>query len=145
MPCRVELSESEIRANRQAQTNAEIAKVVKPVQDRNDTLTHENDLLREALIIVQGHVGREQLEMWVGGELLSQVNQNQVEHRKEDLRRLNKTFLDKMVEAATDKKISDSDVRVLNALEWSALLLKVREADPTKPLEEQLGFNPDKY
>lgn len=52
------------------------------------------------------------------------IRRIQVEHRKEDLKRLAHTFID-----------SEDEVR----------LRKVLEADPAYPLQPQLGFDPDEF
>ncbi len=51
----------------------------------------------------------------------------QIEHRKDDLNRLVKAFAKNPTEKNKER------------------LKKVLDADPTKPLEPQLGFNPDDY
>ncbi len=80
-------------------------------------LTHENDMLREALMVAVS--GGE-----VDPDFLKTVYKNQVKHRKEDLKRLEETF------------------RASRDAEKLGLVLL---ADPTQPLEPQLGFDPDAF
>lgn len=95
----------------------ERALAINRYQKELNSLTHENDMLREALMVAVS-----------GGEIdpdfLKTVYKNQVKHRKEDLKRLQKTF--------TESKDAEK-------------LGLVMLADPTKPLEPQLGFDPDAY
>lgn len=56
--------------------------------------------------------------------VLKKIERDQVKHRKEDLKRLAHEFIESGHHAGLDK--------VLNA-------------DPTKPLEGQLGFDPDQF
>lgn len=84
-----------------------------------DHLTHENDQLREALLNLindRNYVLPE--------PVVQTVSENQTKHRKEDLKRLKKTFMESE-----------------DALRLGLVIL----ADPTKPLEPQLGFNPDEF
>lgn len=138
MPCHYEETPGEIEARKEADFAARTA----PMRAALDTLTHENDILREALLKIISLEPK--AAIWIGTSLSEQIALDQVEHRKEDLRRLTETFNDKILEAATDKKV-DPAQRALNAISWGAFLLKVREADPEKPLEPQLGFDPDDY
>lgn len=82
-----------------------------------DRLTRENDELREKL-----------LTLLSGGTLTkpesNEILASQIAHRKEDLKRLKQQF----------KKNKD-------ALRYGLVGL----ADPKKPLEPQLGFNPDDF
>jgi hypothetical protein len=81
-----------------------------------DKLTHENDVLREALLAVpKEHVDPKARRL---------ISKDQVAHRKEDLARLKTTF----------KQNRDFD-----------RFEKVVLADPSKPLEPQLGFDPDAF
>ena len=59
-----------------------------------------------------------------GQSVKATIRRIQVEHRKEDLKRLAHTFID-----------SEDEVR----------LRKVLEADPAYPLQPQLGFDPDEF
>ena len=81
-----------------------------------DKLTHENDMLREALLAVpQEHVDAKVRRL---------IAKDQVAHRKEDLKRLRETFQ-----------------RNLDFGRFEKVIL----ADPKKPLEPQLGFDPDAF
>lgn len=84
-----------------------------------DKLTHENDMLREAIILAWSKEPK-----LFTAKTMKVVNANQVKHRKEDLARLEATF----------RKSRDAEKLGLVML-----------ADPTKPLEKQLGFDPDAY
>ncbi len=141
MPCRVELSEAEIEANRRARTDREIATVVKPLQERNDELTHENDILREALLKIIGFEPK--AAIWIGKDVAQKIEEDQVEHRKEDLRRLEVYFLEQIQSYAKVNPPTDKSYDMLD--KYTGLLGKIRHADPEKPLEEQLGFDPDDY
>ena len=95
-----------------------------------DRLTHENDMLREALMVAVN--GGE-----VDADFLKTVYKNQVKHRKEDLNRLEKTF------RAIIAKGEDIDQAYpFNVYE---ALGRTLVADPTKPLSEQLDFDPDEF
>jgi len=84
-----------------------------------DKLTHENDMLREGIL-----AAAEKSPKAFTATFLKKVNLDQIAHRKEDLRRLEKTF---------------------RASKDAEKLGKVMLADPNKPLEKQLGFDPDAY
>jgi hypothetical protein len=84
-----------------------------------DKLTHENDMLREELLRIA-----EKDPKLLKPAFLKKINAAQIKHRKEDLQRLEQTF----------RKSRDAEKLGLVML-----------ADPTKPLEPQLGFNPDAY
>lgn len=93
-----------------------------------DRLTHENDLLREALFVALD--GGE-----IDSEFLKQVGADQVKHRKEDLARLEATFR---------KELASTNDHARESILYS-LIGRVVVADPTKPLKPQLGFDPDDY
>jgi len=80
-------------------------------------LTHDNDILREQIIRVLD-----------GGSLTDDevlgIRNAQTAHRHEDIRRLRQVFA--------------------TAQDWERLQ-KVLNADPTRPLEPQLGFDPDSF
>ena len=84
-----------------------------------DRLTAENDLLRDTVL---GLINDPKYK--VPAAVKKKIESAQVKHRKEDLARLEEVFYDK----------KDSE-----------RLAKVWAADPKKPLEEQLGFNPDDF
>lgn len=111
MPCQVEdysyrrSSESSQQANK--------------YKELADNLTHDNDMLREA--ILKAAVTNPEL---FNKNILKMVETDQIAHRKEDLRRLKRTFT----------KSRDAE-----------RLGKVMLADPKKPLEPQLGFDPDEF
>ena len=94
------------------------------IRKEMDKLTRENDLLREMVINLDQ-----------GGKLtateLRMVKRNQTAHRKEDLDRLEKTLREAITKGATDSG---------NVYE---MLGRVVVADPSQPLEPQLGFDPD--
>ena len=141
MPCRVEPTEYELEASRRAKTDKEIAKVVEPLQKRNDELTHENDQLREAILDLIEK--RTDVEGFFDETLIKKISRNQVEHRKEDLRRLEVSFLENIQKYA---KVSPPTVKSYDMLDmYTNLLMRVRQADPSAPLEPQLGFDPDEY
>lgn len=95
-----------------------------------DRLTHENDMLREALMVAVN--GGE-----VDADFLKTVYKNQVKHRKEDLKRLEKTF-----RAIIAK---NEDVDPAYSFNVYEALGRTLAADPTKPLTPQLGFDPDEF
>lgn len=82
-----------------------------------DRLTRENDMLREAVLSLQAGKG-------LPDAALMLIQEEQIKHRKEDLQRLAKVF-----RTAKD------------APRLGAVML----ADPRKPLEPQLEFDPDAY
>lgn len=82
-------------------------------------LTLENDILRDVIL----DIADTNPEL-IPAKILKMVEAEQIKHRKEDLKRLEKTF----------RKTKDAE-----------RLGKVMLADPNKPLEPQLGFNPDTY
>lgn len=84
-----------------------------------DKLTRENDMLREALLkLITDPTYK------VPAAVVKKVSTDQTKHRKEDLKRLEKAFR----ESRDAEKLG-----------------KVMLADPTKPLEPQLGFDPDAF
>lgn len=111
MPCQM-YSGDEIRAM-DAEGKASKYKAVA------DKLTHENDMLREAILEAAQKAPRA-----FTATFLKKVGLDQIKHRKEDLARLEKTF----------RKSKDAEK-----------LGRVMLADPNKPLEKQLGFDPDAY
>jgi hypothetical protein len=114
MPCQVETYEDKgWNSARSANAEAERWKKIA------DKLTHENDILREVIL-----AAAEKYPKAFTAKVLKQVNLDQIAHRKEDLRRLEKTFR------------ASKDAEKLGL---------VMLADPTKPLEKQLGFDPDAY
>jgi hypothetical protein len=118
MPCRVEPSYDELPTN------------TLHLRSQLDKLTAENDLLRETLLSVV-----ESPTYTIPAKVLKLIEKDQVKHRKEDLIRLEKTFRDQI--AATNDHARE---RILYEL-----LGRVVVAVPSKPLEPQLGFDPDKY
>lgn len=139
MPCRVDPTPAEIEAGRQAALNRELAKVVEPLQKRNDKLTHENDQLREIILRIADKDS-------MPAELWNQIKKDQVEHRKEDLSRLAKTFNEKLAALYRGKKfqIDNQGWRDQRDSLFNFIQL-VEKADPEHPLEPQLGFDPDAY
>lgn len=144
MPCRVDPTPAEIEAGRQAALNRELAKVVEPLQERNDKLTHENDQLREALLTVIAYEPK--AETWIGKDVAKKIQQDQVEHRKEDLSRLAKTFNEKLAALYRGKnfQIDNQGWRDRRDSLFNFIQL-VEKANPEHPLEPQLGFDPDSY
>lgn len=84
-----------------------------------DNLTHDNDMLREAIL----KASKTNPELF-DKKVLHIANFDQIKHRKEDLARLKKTFT----------KMKDAERLGLVML-----------ADPKEPLEPQLGFDPDDF
>lgn len=82
-----------------------------------DELTHENDMLREDILLL--NEGKE-----LDAKRLAAIQKDQIAHRREDLKRLEKTFL----------KTKDAEK-----------LAKAWNADVKKPLTDQLGFDPDDF
>ena len=111
MPCQVE----DYSYRRSSGSNEQLDKY----KQMADDLTHENDMLREA--ILKAHETNPEL---FDKKIVGIVAFDQVKHRKEDLRRLKKTFI----------KSKDAE-----------RLGKVMLADPKLPLEPQLGFDPDEF
>lgn len=86
-----------------------------------DTMTVEADRLRELVIaLVEGEMSPAD----VPADIVKEIQRRQVAHREEDLKRLEETFIKK------------KDHERL-ALVW--------KAKPAKPLEPQLGFDPDDF
>lgn len=139
MPCRVELTDSEVEAARRAKTDKEIAKVVKPLQERNDRLTHENDTLRE---VVLESLATGKMVNITDAQMVS-ITADQVAHRREDLRRLEQVFRDYLAEAFMSQ--GPDALFTQDFKDTAERLQKVLDADPNKPLEPQLGFDPDEY
>ena len=117
MPCRVDgpYTDDEVRSI--AESNAR--KAYTTMKRVADTLTKENDELRELVLKLAKNPDTQ-----IPASVMNKITKAQVAHRKEDLARLEKTFT-----KAKDAK----------------RLEKVWDADPTKELEPQLGFNPDKF
>lgn len=117
MPCGYFDNQYETRVVNVA--DAELTKLIKEYKAALDTLTHDMDMLREAIIGVdKSNPGL------FDKKVMHIVNFDQIKHRKEDLARLKKTF----------KKSKDAEKLGLVML-----------ADPKEPLEPQLGFDPDEY
>jgi hypothetical protein len=114
MPCQVETTSDYYRG--QARDSDAAAEKWKKLADK---LTHENDMLREVIL-----AAAEKYPKAFTAKTLKQVNLDQIAHRKEDLRRLEKTFR------------ASKDAEKLGL---------VMLADPNKPLQKQLGFDPDAY
>lgn len=100
-------------------TPGEIAYSENKRREDLDRLTRENDELRE--IVIRLVADR---DFTPPKRFLTQVTKSQISHRKQDLKRLEQTFL----------KSKDAEK-----------LSKVWSADPSKPLKEQLGFDPDEF
>lgn len=101
-----------------------------------DRLTHENDMLRE-IVLKLATKDDMPAEIW------TKINQNQIEHRKEDLARLEKEF--RLIAWEYLHSQGPSALTLPGFLEIVARLKLVQEADPKKPLAEQLGFDPDDF
>lgn len=94
---------------------------VRKMREDLDKLTVEADRLRELVIsLVTGTLDASE----VPADIYKEIERRQVAHRKEDLKRLERTF------------IAKKDTERL-ALVW--------KANPKKPLTEQLGFDPDDF
>ena len=98
-------------------------------QVRLDQLTRENDELREALLTLK-EGGELTAVMWM------KIGREQVKHRQEDLNRLEKQFRSSI---ADQKAMGREGVATLT----HGFLGLVVTADPSRPLEPQLGFDPD--
>jgi hypothetical protein len=123
MPCRYDPSPYEIEESARLRYKADL-----------DRLTHENDVLREFILSLP--------KVTVPAAIYEAVNKNQVEHRKEDLKRLEDYFEEQITVISKRKPSSfNKDAR----REYFTLLQLVLAADPTEALEPQLGFDPDKY
>jgi hypothetical protein len=122
MPCTYYETQAEINAR-----NSEKAAARQKIIDDLDRLTHENDMLREALLTLANEHESEygNFDYFpISEDVLNLIGKNQVKHRKEDLKRLKKVFM------------QSKDAEKLGL---------VMLADPTKPLEPQLGFDPDAF
>jgi len=171
MPCRYDPTEAEIEAAREKK----FALQTKPMREALDRLTHENDVLREALLALRPYTlvktlsgiikkvdddqwsnifdeERDQIvgafeayleELGIPSDVWDKIQEDQVEHRKEDLRRLEKTFNDKLADLYKSGRRWDGFKEERNTL--FDRLRKVEEADPDKPLAPQLGFDPDDF
>lgn len=117
MPCRYDPSPAEIAASHADATRRQDAKERKLKKDL-DRLTHEGDMLREAIIALVDEGTPP------SPDVMELIAEKQIEHRKEDLKRLEKTFREK------------KDAERLG---------KTMLADPQFPLEPQLGFDPDAF
>lgn len=148
MPCKVEESEAEKNARLKAWKDAEIAQAIIPFQRRNDELTHENDILRETILSLVEQAPNTIPKLLPEG-LLESIQANQVAHRQEDLRRLVTYFTNRLTKVTqTLAEGGDIEViaeRVRRANKVIEKLDLVAKADPSKPLEPQLGFDPDDY
>lgn len=93
-----------------------------------DHLTRENDQLREWLIKLEdgGYLTADQWGM---------IHRNQSKHRAADLARLEKKFRASIADQKAMGREGQTDLH--------AKLGLVVTADPSKPLEPQLGFDPD--
>lgn len=109
MPCTYDPSPEEIAAATQQRD--------KYLRTELDRLTKENDRLRELVVgLAEGRTpSKKELDF---------IYRDQIKHRKEDLKRLEKTFR------------SRKDAKRLGL---------VMLADPNKPLADQLGFDPDSF
>jgi len=105
------------------------------VQAELDRITRENDRLREFLIHL--HAGGELSAAdwhWIDGE--------QVKHRKEDLVRLDRALRD-IIATNKDGWVDMPSGRRMALSSAYERLGRVVAADASKPLEPQLGFDPD--
>lgn len=134
MPCRVDPTPEEIEASNRARHDRIVAEAIAPFQERNDRLTHENDMLREVILesLASGST------VVLTEEQAEAIRKNQVAHLVEDLQRLNET-LQGLLDAAIASK------NLAGMAQYASDLFKVQNADPTMPLQAQLGFDPDSY
>ena len=135
MPCRYEPTPEEIEASRQAS----IEKQTKPLIKKLDALTHENDQLRE--IVLTSLATGKMVELT--DTVAKKIHKDQVTHREEDLRRLNDYFREemwKLIQKNGKDALTSPEMK-----ELSAKIQRVQDADSEKPLEPQLGFDPDEY
>lgn len=111
MPCRYDPTPAEIAAPWKEKAESYKKKL--------DKLVPEADMLRELVIaFASGETPS------LPKSVLNAIEKRQIEHRKADLERLEKTFIEK------------KDHELLK-LVWAA--------DARRPLEPQLGFDPDEY
>lgn len=102
------------------------------LRKRNDELAAQNDRLREYVLAAELYASQnEGKHLALSPEVAKLFEKEQTEHRKVDLKRLQKTFL---------KKVKDHPAGVNYER-----LGRILAADPTKPLESQLGFDPDQF
>jgi len=106
----------------------EEAIVASKLREDLDRLTHENDILRE--IVLQHAPDHVPLT------ILEEISKAQEAHRQEDLDRLKATLL---------RLMRDPQTHPSHLFGYAGDLKKVLNADPKKPLLDQLGFDPDAY
>lgn len=134
MPCQSEPSgyaNVDFRGQLIPDASPDYVRDIKPLERAVDRLTHENDVLREVVLQLADslHGSPEAIS---GMESLRTM---QTDHRREDLDRLERTLTTPHLYAEFELT---PDVR-------RDMVRKVIQADPTKPLEPQLGFDPDAY
>ena len=138
MPCRTDYTPDEERRMREARNEP----IVTDLRIKLDELTHENDTLREVILKLVEEGGAPVRDA-IPNDLLAQITEKQIIHRQEDLRRLDKTLSEKIVSFSSTGEMSNSRMDAI--ANFITYLKKVRDADATKPLEPQLGFDPDAY
>lgn len=138
MPCRVELTPDEERRMREAHNEGAMI----DLRARLDELTYENDLYRELLLKLVNDGGAPVRDA-IPRQILQTITEKQIVHRQEDLRRLDTTLSEKIKTFASTGEMSVSRMDAI--ADFMNKLKSVRLADATKPLEPQLGFDPDAY
>ncbi len=103
---------------------------IRKIKAELDRLTHDNDRLREIIISSATQGANIPAADW------RWVTKDQIAHRKEDLKRLEKTLR----AAIADQMRTGYDKTVAQLY---TKLGAVVSADPSKPLQDQLGFDPD--
>lgn len=128
MPCRIEGYDKyrETTKTKIEPVPADFIQLLKAA----DELTHEMDVLREAYLALAEEKSVEEREALPE---YKNILAAQISHRKEDLRRAEKSLKQKII--AADNAVERS--------EFVYQLARVTEADPMLPLEAQLGFDPD--
>ena len=128
MPCRIEGYDKyrETTKTKIEPVPADFIQLLKAA----DELTHEMDVLREAYLALAEEKSVEEREALPE---YKNILAAQISHRKEDLRRAEKSLKQKII--AADNAVERS--------EFVYQLARVTEADPALPLEAQLGFDPD--
>lgn len=145
MPCRVDPTPQEIEASRKARETRQTAerqqteakaqrritaaekaaqKATEAMQKQVDELTDANNALSVRVDYLQDLIWKMHEGAPTESGEVEAVLERQVEHRKADL--------DRLIRTLTDTEDIDYD-RLRNVL----------DADPTRPLEPQLGFDPD--
>ena len=136
MPCSYEETPQEIEARRLRQTiNQSVEEAIEPYKKALNELTHENDQLREIVLRIADKDS-------VPVAIWAKIQDSQVEHRQEDLRRLEKTF-NEALRALANATLTKNSIILIQ--DTTKRLNAVLNADPKLPLADQLGFDPDDF